>query len=376
MRWQKLTSDIKAEILSRLPAKSLVRSRCVCKPWLSLLSSPSFIRRHLNRTTLNPSFDDDDESFIVLTRPGEGLNEYLSLLQMKNPNVTLNLDHPYPLVWSVDVVGSINGLVCVGCRQARFFALWNPVTKQCKKLPHPDLNAHVDDLPVWTVSVGFCYDAVKNDYKIVRIVSSEQLNPQTRVELYATSSNSWREIVVEDLPFRLTGIKCETIVKGEPYWRADLGGVDLTVVWFDAGNEVFRHVPIVGLPLPDSVVYLVSFKDSLALAVSRPSISPGGAVIIDVWVVEEDGFAWSKKYTAGPLEDVWRVEECSRNGLFLEMGGNMNFYCSQTKETKNVLSDGGMELRYVQVCNYTASLVSIRGSKKVIREDFGWGKKS
>ncbi|XP_062009191.1 putative F-box protein At3g24700 isoform X3 [Rosa rugosa] len=36
------------DILSRLPAKSLLRFRCVCKAWRALISDPYFIRKHLS----------------------------------------------------------------------------------------------------------------------------------------------------------------------------------------------------------------------------------------------------------------------------------------------------------------------------------------
>ncbi|XP_040369750.1 F-box protein At2g23160 isoform X2 [Rosa chinensis] len=46
------------EILSWLPAKSLLRFRCVCKAWRALISDPYFIRKHLSRinTKINSSY--------------------------------------------------------------------------------------------------------------------------------------------------------------------------------------------------------------------------------------------------------------------------------------------------------------------------------
>lgn len=378
--WRELPNHIKPEILTRLPAESLIRSRCVNKNWLKYLSHPRVIETHLNRTTLNPNPNtttttDDDESFIVLNRASTD-NEALFLLRTKNTNVTFNLIHPCPTIWYAEILGSINGLVCVSCHRSWFIALWNPLTQQCKTLPLPKITDTGD------VTGGFCYDPLKNDYKVVRVVFSDVgPDPRSRAEVYTTSSNSWREIE-GDVPFRWMrrdwGIRCDAIVKGEPYWEGSLNVGGPVVAWFDAVDEVFRHLPMLGLPMPETDVYVGNFKNSLALAVIRP-ISPGGAptvsgeAVIDVWTVEEDGFAWSKKYTAGPFEGgIWSVKEFSMNGLFVEMpGGWISFYCSQTKETKNVLIDGN-PAQYFRVSNYTASLVSIRGSKKVIRLDIDW----
>ncbi|KAI8563438.1 hypothetical protein RHMOL_Rhmol03G0111300 [Rhododendron molle] len=91
-------------------------------------------------------------------------------------------------------------------------------------------------------SIGFCFDSLRSDYKIARVVRFDEdveIGSHPRVELYSVSTDCWREIEAED-PVELLSTKCDTIVNGEPYWLAypyghPVGGV----VWFDVGKEVF-----------------------------------------------------------------------------------------------------------------------------------------
>ncbi|OMO95352.1 hypothetical protein COLO4_15953 [Corchorus olitorius] len=45
-----IPDEICIEILERLPVKSLLRFKATCKPWKSLISHPSFVDHHLNRS--------------------------------------------------------------------------------------------------------------------------------------------------------------------------------------------------------------------------------------------------------------------------------------------------------------------------------------
>ncbi|KAL7218697.1 hypothetical protein ACSBR2_011880 [Camellia fascicularis] len=48
-----LPQEVLFDILARLPVKSLLQMRCVCKSWNSLINSPIFITSHMNQTLSN-----------------------------------------------------------------------------------------------------------------------------------------------------------------------------------------------------------------------------------------------------------------------------------------------------------------------------------
>ncbi|XP_059450216.1 putative F-box protein At3g10240 [Corylus avellana] len=76
-----LPLELVSEILVRLPVKPLVRFRCVCKDWFSLISSNDFINTHINGALdgllcLDP-FDEreKEQSFSIWIMKGYGAGE-------------------------------------------------------------------------------------------------------------------------------------------------------------------------------------------------------------------------------------------------------------------------------------------------------------
>lgn len=73
--------------------------------------------------------------------------------------------------------------------------LLNPMTKGFKKIPTPMI-----DTSFW-LDLGFCFDFISNDYKLLRIVQSDvsdygYFTFVLEAELYSTKTNSWKGIQV------------------------------------------------------------------------------------------------------------------------------------------------------------------------------------
>lgn len=136
-----LAEEIIADIFSRLPVKTLLQLKCVCKRWRTLISSPWFISAHLKRFSSGP-----DARYILGATNG--------LIPIRNPSCVIKIKEPCRSV--CNVVGSINGLLCLITTSFRkLIYLWNPSINQFKILPMH--NSKLQKTRKCYVSVGFGY---------------------------------------------------------------------------------------------------------------------------------------------------------------------------------------------------------------------------
>ncbi|KAH7848537.1 hypothetical protein Vadar_004144 [Vaccinium darrowii] len=281
----------------------------------------------------------------------------------------------------MQIVGSINGVVCLDSPpMSVFMTLWNPATKQYRYLPCgpcPTFGNIRSDI-VHTVSAGFAFDSVKNDYKVIRMFCfKKELEILARAEVFSVNSGAWREIKmgVDDM------FDCNwaAVVKGVPYWMG----------FTKDSRELLletRQLPALGIAAYHGTRFCaVNYKDSFAVLVYSGGHVPstldglqgtnytpleGNTNCVDVWVMEQKDSgvesSWSKKLVVGPILGIERLVGCSKNkDIVVENSeGMLLVYNSSTEEVKNV-GINGARARSFQVCSYSESLVSMRGFVRV-----------
>jgi hypothetical protein len=123
-----LPDDIEFNILSKLPVKSILRFRCVCKSWeSSIITSTSFISTHLKLNNNNTRHD----RLLYLSSPdsvtvtGERTFDRISEFKL-----------PLDLVYA-RIVGSCNGLLCFSWNYPHnpHAYLCNPSIRKFQKVP-------------------------------------------------------------------------------------------------------------------------------------------------------------------------------------------------------------------------------------------------
>ncbi|XP_026417553.1 F-box/kelch-repeat protein At3g23880-like [Papaver somniferum] len=191
-----LTEDITTENLSKLPLRSLLQYRCVCKRWsIQSNSNPKLIHSKKNSFSLLlidgerrlHSLDNDSLSSSLSGGIDGRLKKTRCLLGvLKNTNI----------------VGSCNGLFYMYREENEFWlwhpCLWNPYTQELKYLRKPEFPVRED----WCIlhrGHGFGYDAKSDDYKCVRIFIYSRYSgnrQQSEVHIYSFRSDKWKRIYI------------------------------------------------------------------------------------------------------------------------------------------------------------------------------------
>ncbi|PIN16739.1 hypothetical protein CDL12_10614 [Handroanthus impetiginosus] len=181
-----LPQEIITDILLRLPVKSLLRFKCSSKSWRSLISDKYFVKTHLENSTKDPTFAHHGIISVTVEHNNYEV-QHCSLHPLFLERVTYASHCDFPVdesIDSLDLLGSCNGLICIHINRNKYF-LWNPSTRESKKLPDFDLS-HVH-----TIEDGFSFDDSSGDYKVYAD-SYDQV--QAIAKIYSLKQNSWTRI--------------------------------------------------------------------------------------------------------------------------------------------------------------------------------------
>ncbi|KAL4595688.1 hypothetical protein ACB092_12G109200 [Castanea dentata] len=345
----RLPEEIVSEILVRLPVKSLLRFRCVCKSWYCYVATPNFINNSL------PYCNDHSRGFFIHMPKTTG-----SMVSSSRPHgqiCTVASQHTFEAISELRIpftfqsgyphfVGSCNGILCFSDYTSSEFKdvyLWNPSIRKFKRLPDTCLSK------LFNVSLGFGFDSQNNNYKVVRIsVSTAKPMPPPDVEVYSLSSDSWKRvglgiswrpnIVFHKFNCTLTF----PFVSGRLHWMIEMiegGGQERLftsmILSFDVNSEKFKE-----LPLPDDegsciTKCLASFKEKLALIKFGYGVQPH-SLLCSIWVM---GDSWNKLRVL-PIENLTDFIGFTNCGLLLvQKRSRLDSSNSELKRNKSVLID-------------------------------------
>ncbi|CAK9144929.1 unnamed protein product [Ilex paraguariensis] len=359
-----LPEDVVIEILSRLPVKSLLRFKCVCKHWYTRTKKPSFIREHFNQENnqarlLVHHYDFDTDTYVVALFPDKTLKGM--------PSIHEEIDYLHIPPAMETGIGSIDGLFFLHNGLDDNMALWNPATREFRLLPAPHSILPPYFSTIWH-TFGYGLDNLANIYKFIWIRSfwDEQMDnpyPSFVVAIYTLGSDSWRYLDPLELPNRaIHSSLCATYVNGAYYWLSSENGENHSVLSLNMTSEVFREIQG-----PDhrkkTWVNLTLYNNGIALFLCQTDMVL--QFIIDIWVMKEEG-CWTKLLIVKPFPEIlrplgfWKSED-----LLLESGClELVLYNHDTKETTGLGIYGFFTYCGLSIFSYKESLVSVKGQNE------------
>ncbi|CAL5406745.1 unnamed protein product [Camellia sinensis] len=286
------------------------------------------------------------------------------------------LDFPFHSVnWYFRIVGSCNGVVCLSDDHRCYvhtIILWNPSIRKSFNLPRPSVVFQTHG--PFMHSIGFGFDSINNECKVVRVTYVEDddgfdiVPPE--VELYSLSRGCWQSISYRGLQSIIPERSPQVYINGAVHWiaydRKTNGSIRRSlIVSFNMCDELFREIF-----LPDSLAAQCGIDIEInvfgeSLCVMHNVFLSGSNQTYNMWVMEKYSVveSWTKLFaivdyqqSLGPVIGFRKNSE-----VLLERSENLVSYDLKTKETKN-LGIHGVGCFFC-VATYVESLVLVRGLK-------------
>ncbi|KAH6759416.1 hypothetical protein C2S51_019651 [Perilla frutescens var. frutescens] len=381
-----LPSEIITNILSRLPARTAVSCKSVCKPWLDLLATPAFVKSHLSHLS-------------EAAAPGMALFEWgthsepykifefvdeLNHNRLRRWNMVFNFNLPC----NQALYSSANGLLFLCDRGVasgdifnwevknavgpRNLFLCNPITRDYITLPCPHSLSSI--YPLQMDTYGFGVSKKSGEYKVVRIFHGWVLETPVYKELdrfmcqvYSVGTGSWRRVASDDQPLKYEGNAVGAFLNGNIHWLAcDLYDSSIWISCFDLETELFSTFT----PPPPCLAY--EGKEFLKVSVSALGDflclcdnSDDGEMVI--WLMKRygDEKSWTKEYVIRKkkLSGLVCPIKVFKNGdvlMALDVSSRLLYFSNRTQTIRKVDVFGLNSKFCIRAISYSPSLLPLK----------------
>ncbi|EFH64185.1 hypothetical protein ARALYDRAFT_315031 [Arabidopsis lyrata subsp. lyrata] len=246
--------DLASEILLKLPAKSIVRSRCISKLWSSITTDPYFIKSFETRSLSKPSlllFFKRMDKLCVFSFPQHHQNSNERYGNDSSPQPLDIYQMKCPKYFCFSFMESVHGLICF--RKLATPIIWNPTMRQFLTLTKPD--------KTWR-SIG--YDPIEGKHKVV-CLPGDKIWEDCRVLTLGSGQEQWRSIKtsLDHHPYTDSYGRC---INGVLYYKAGIdnlsGQSQAVIMSFDVRSEKFHAIT---LPVDTIRGLLIAYEGRLAL---------------------------------------------------------------------------------------------------------------
>ncbi|KAF8045118.1 hypothetical protein N665_5574s0001 [Sinapis alba] len=292
--------DLVVEILKKLPAKSLVRFRCVSKQWSSIISSHrDFLDSIVTRSLAQPQcmhfifHHCTSKPFFIFTSTYQkmaGNDEAIFIPSLTRPGI-----YQY-----------VRGLILCWSYRSFNIVIYNPTTRQALWLPDQQ-----PFMKLYNYTYFFGYDPLENQYKVLGIPHKHMEKACLVFTLTVpTATKNWRYI--ESIgPSHHYPIQPAICINGVIYYQACTTEYGSTYVFmsFDVRYEKFEQ-----LNAPTNhLSSLMNYRGKLGLMCCKKGV--------EIWVMErtdhEKTQEWSKIFFYEEMvsfKDCWFTRCATRGG--------------------------------------------------------------
>ncbi|XP_058730649.1 F-box/kelch-repeat protein At3g06240-like [Vicia villosa] len=228
------------EILLRLPVKSLIRFKCVSKPWFSLISDSMFAESHFQLTAHTRKIE-----FISNDLQQTTSIDFEEQLDLENASIKrFNFLHPQDDSL-IQIISSCRGFIFF--YYSSNFCIMNPCTKVHKQIPlAPDeFETNLESGYIYYL-YGFGYDQLRDDYLVVSLSCILAEEDISRLEYFSLKDNKWNEIENTYFPYTLDKIdpRVGTLYNDAIHWLA-LHSCSLmeVIIAFDLSEKKLFEIP-------------------------------------------------------------------------------------------------------------------------------------
>ncbi|KAL6613727.1 hypothetical protein ACP70R_035997 [Stipagrostis hirtigluma subsp. patula] len=334
-----LPHEIVTDILTRLPVKSLLRFRCVCKAWRRTISDdPAFVRAHLHHqpSTLLvlPLLGEDDEEYMYMSyrrrrppsqRYASNKKKIAFYRWAPSSDTDATLVHAADMLTEHndvphhDALPQCDGLVLVPAGDK--VHLFNPAARQAVALPwSPGSVAPLGfrlRLPRPHQALGLGHDPRSGTYKAARFfyrevfaVATSTYALTTGMEVLTVGADSrWRELT-EEPPYPAIPDRAATFHKGSLLWTVDErflprhGAAAPGFLRFSLEDESFGVTP--APPCHPRLDYassnLTELRGELCVARMEPNTR-----LLELWMTDDAVHPrWDRRYAIHVMNELPR----------------------------------------------------------------------
>ncbi|XP_058759180.1 F-box/kelch-repeat protein At3g06240-like [Vicia villosa] len=270
-----LPHELIIQILLRLPVKSLIRFKSVCKLWFSLIShDPHFANSHFQ---LNAATHKRRILFISTSAPITRSIDLEAPLHDEPASTALSPNFIFSLSY-LEIKGSCNGFIYLN-----YFGnmcLWNPSTGIHVQIPLSPVNSSC-----FGYLDGFGYDHSTDDYLIVSMCYNPALpHISSHLQFFSFRANTWKKLEATYFPYMNASHnhRVGSLLGGVMHWLA------------------FRR------DIPMNVIVAFDLTERKLLEMSLPDDFNTGPSYCDLWVFGEFLSLWSM---GKDIVEIWVMKE-------------------------------------------------------------------